>query len=189
MDAASLCGQVTALLADKGLRRLDEPIELASGAMSDAFVDGKLALAEAADLLLAGRAVAALTGEAGIDVDAVGGLTMGADALAVAAAAALDCRWFLVRKAAKERGTGRLIEGARLGPGDRVLVLDDVITTGGSLLQAVDAVIGTGATVVAATTLLDRGDTAAGLLRDRGIAYLPIATYRELRIAPVVPPS
>ncbi len=180
---------VIATVAAKGVTRLDEPVRLASGAESDAFVDAKAALDEVADLMAAGRAVADRVRSAGVEVDAVGGLTMGADPLTVATAAALGCRWFLVRKAPKERGTRRLVEGTRLGPGDRVLVIDDVITTGGSLLQAAAAAEAAGATVVAASAVVDRGDTAGPVLAAAGITYLPLATYADLALAPVAPPG
>lgn len=85
--------------------------------------------------------------------DAVGGPTMGADALAVGIAVVSDSRWFFVRKEPKGRGTGRWIEGAQVGPGDKVLLVEDVVTTGGSILKTVEVVRDTGAEVVAAATL------------------------------------
>ncbi len=86
---------------------------------------------------------------------------MGADHLAVGVAAVTGGRWFFVRKEPKNRGTGQLIEGARLELGETVLVVEDVITSGGSLLQAIDSIEAAGARVVAAATLVDRGDQAA----------------------------
>ena len=62
-----------------------------------------------------------------------------------------------------------------------------IITTGGSLLKAVDAVEETGARCVAVATLIDRGDTARPRIEARGMAYFPVATYHDLGIAPVVP--
>ena len=122
---------------------------------------------------------------AGHAFDAVGGLTMGADALAVGIAAVGDCRWFFVRKESKQRGTNRWVEGAQIGSGDRILLVDDVVTTGGSILKALDVIAQTGAETVAAVTLVDRGDAARPKFEERGIAYYPMATYESLGIDPV----
>ena len=99
------------------------------------------------------------------------------------------CRWFFVRKEPKGRGTNQLIEGSRLGEGDRVVIVEDAITTGGSLMKAVDAVEAEGATCVAVATLIDRGDSARPLIERRGMQYFPMATYVDLEIDPIVPPA
>ena len=122
---------------------------------------------------------------AGHHFDAVGGLTMGADALAVGIAAVSDTRWFFVRKEPKQRGTRRWVEGAQIGPGERILLVDDVVTTGGSILKALDVVAQTGAETVAAVTLIDRGELARPQFEARGIDYFPMATYESLGIEPV----
>ena len=94
-----------------------------------------------------------------------------------------------MRKKPKGRGTNKLIEGSPIGAGDRCLVVEDAITTGGSLLKAVDEVEATGAKVVAVSTLVDRGEIAKPLIESRGILYYPIATYLDLGIEPVELPS
>ena len=160
-------------------------MKLASGAWSSDFVDGKEALAAWRDLRIACEAIAETVHDAGHRFDAVGGLTMGADALAVGIAAVTDTRWFFVRKESKQRGTRRWVEGAQIGPGDRILLVDDVVTTGGSILRAFDIIQRTGAEVVAAVTLLDRSDLARPKFEDRGIDYFPMATYESLGIEPV----
>jgi orotate phosphoribosyltransferase len=177
--------QLLTILKEKGLRRLPEPIQLSSGEMSRDFVDGKEALSHWTDLKVAAEAIVETLRANGIDFDAVGGLTLGADALAVAIASANDCRWFFVRKEPKKRGTNRLIEGAQIGVGDLVVLVDDAVTSGGSILQALDAAVAAGATPVAAVTLVDRGDIARPKFEARGIPYFPMVTYKDLEIVPV----
>ncbi len=177
------------IIRNQGMRRLDEPVELACGAMSSDFIDGKLALCRWEDLRTACRAIIERVRDADIGFDVAGGMTMGADPLAVGIAAEAGCSWFSVRKAPKNRGTNRLIEGTPIGPGSRVLLLEDVTTTGGSAEKAYEAVRETGATVVAAATVVDRGDTARRLFKALGVPYFPVLTYADLDIAPVVPPG
>ena len=155
--------------------------------MSSDFIDGKVALAEWRDLQTACKAIVETVAADGHRFDAVGGLTLGADALAVGIAAVTDSSWFFVRKEPKKRGTNKLIEGAPIGPGDTVLLVDDVVTTGGSILKALDAISQTGAETVAAVTLVDRSGIACEEFQRRGIAYYPMATYESFGIDPVRP--
>ncbi|MDE0600847.1 MAG: phosphoribosyltransferase family protein [bacterium] len=172
-------------MKEKGYRRLPEQVKLASGEWSFDFIDGKKALAKWSDLRVACEAIVEEVSEAGHQFDAVGGLTLGADALAVGVAAVSDTKWFFVRKEPKKRGTRRLIEGASLGKKDRVLLVDDVVTTGGSIFNALKAIEETEAKVVAAVTLVDRGDSAEPRFKEKGIAYFPMANYKDLEIEPV----
>ena len=183
--AAALRGRVLDVVRRLGYVRREEAFQLSSGGWSHDYVDGKRALAGGAELRLAAEAVVATAAERGIAFDAVGGLTMGADPLAHAVAVVSGAKWFSVRKEPKGHGRQRAVEGAELGPGMSVLVVEDVVTTGRSILQALDAVEGTGATVVLAVTVLDRGDVAARALGDRGVDYAPLATYADLGIDPV----
>jgi orotate phosphoribosyltransferase len=185
--AGDLRRQVLDVVRRLGYVRRDEAFRLSSGGWSHDYVDGKRALAGGAELRLAAEAVVATAAERGAAFDAVGGLTMGADPLAHAVAVVCGARWFSVRKEAKGHGRQRAVEGAELGPEVSVLLVEDVVTTGRSLLQALDAVEATGAEVVLAVTLLDRGDAAGRSLADRGVAYAPLATYRDLGIEPVGP--
>ena len=173
------------LLKTKALTHRDEPMQLASGEWSRDFIDGKEGLADYDDLEFACQTIVQEVQRHGIRFEAAGGLTLGADALAVGVAAAARCKWFFVRKKAKERGTGRLIEGARIGPGWRVLLVDDVVTLGGSIMTAYEAITETGAKVVAASTLVDRGDVAVLEFKRIGVPYFPMATYADLGIPPV----
>jgi orotate phosphoribosyltransferase len=175
---------VVELVRSIGYQRRDEPFRLASGALSRDYVDGKRTIAQGRHLkVVAEAAVAAVKG---VPFDAVGGLTMGADALAIGVAMVSDCLWFSVRKEPKGRGLEHWIEGAQLLPAHRVLLVDDVITTGGSTKKAYDRVVETGATVVAVVTLVDRGDAARELFASLGVEYRPLVTYADLGIEPVV---
>lgn len=185
-DPSQASAALLALIKEKGYRRLDEPVRLASGEFSRDFIDGKTALARGADLALACSAMAGVADAAGAVFDAAGGLTMGADPFAHGIAIVRgDCGWFSVRKEPKGRGTNRMTEGTALGAGTRVLLVDDVVTTGGSIQRAYEAVVATGAQVVCATTLVDRGDTAAGFFQEVGVPYHPLLTYRDFDIEPV----
>ena len=170
------------ILRSKGLTELPEPVQLASGNYSRYFIDGKVALGAGSDLRLAAEAINERVTGAGVTFDAVGGLTLGADALCAAIAVVSGASWFIVRKEAKGRGTNRLVEGTRIGESHRVLLIDDVVTTGGSILKAYESVRATGADVVAAVTLADRGDDARRSFDERGVPYFPMATYQDMGI-------
>lgn len=172
------------LLVNRGLIRLDEPVELSSGARSRYFLDGKKALAAGRDLALACQCMADLAAEAGIEFDAVGGLTLGADQFAHGVAMVDDAEWFVVRKQPKGRGTDRYVEGADLD-GKRVLLVDDVITSGGSSLIARDRIVAEGGTVVLATTLVSRSDEPVERFGAEGVTFLPLFTYEDLGIPAV----
>ena len=184
-QSAQLLSSAQKILLEKAVLRFDEPIELASGKMSKHFVDCKAGLAQASDLKVACDAIAAVIEEAGIDWDATGGLTLGADHIAVGVAMSADKQWFFIRKATKTRGTGKRIEGATLTPGVKVLLVEDVVSTGGSMIEALDAVLETGAEVVAAATLIDRGDVARPAFESRGVPFFCLATYEEMGLPPL----
>lgn len=175
------------VVRSRALIQFDEPRELSSGELSRDFIDAKAGLSRGADLRLACTVIADSIAAAGIEWDAVGGLTLGADQFAhgIVTALADEHEWFVVRKAPKGRGTNRLVEGATLGAGTRVLLVDDIVTTGGSIRQAHQHVIDTGAAVVAAVTLVDRSDIAARYFDQHGVPYLPVFTYHDLGIVAV----
>ena len=175
--------QIIEIIRQRGLLRLPEPVVLASGELSRDFIDGKAALSRGEDLRLACEAILDNVGD--VEFDGVGGLTMGADQFSHVIAVLSGAQWFVVRKEPKGRGTNKLVEGAKVGEGWRVLLVDDVVTTGGSIQKAHDAIVGLGATVVAAATLVDRGDVASQYFRERDIPYAPVVTYRDLGIEPV----
>jgi orotate phosphoribosyltransferase len=176
--------QLVDVVRTRGYERRDEPFTLASGRLSHDFVDGKRALAAGADLALACRYVAAAAAAAGVTFDAAGGLTMGADQFAHGLAVVCGCDWFVVRKEPKGRGTDKLLEGADIS-GRRVLVCEDAVSTGGSLLKAIDTAVAHDASVVGAMTLVDRGDAFAPVMAERGIWYLAVMDHRDLGIEPI----
>jgi len=117
-------------------------------------------------------------------VDSVGGLTLGADPIsyAISYASALTdrpLRAFTVRKEAKTHGTAKLIEGPFL-TGDRVVVIEDVITSGGSALRAVAAVQSAGGVVAGVLALVDREEGGREAIEAAGVAVVSIATAHEL---------
>ena len=181
--------ELVRIVVQQGLTSFDDPVQLASGAMSRDFIDAKRALANGRDLSVACAAIVDLAASMGIAFDACGGMTMGADMFAHGVALAADCDWFVVRKAPKDRGTRQQIEGGVLGAGTRVLMVEDTITTGGSTLTALEVVRATGAEVVLVTALVDRGDTAAPAFAAAGVTYAPLLTWRDVGIDPVVPPA
>lgn len=78
-----------------------------------------------------------------------------------------------------------MVEGADLRTGVRVLLVDDIVTTGGSIRQAYEAIAETGAKVVAAVTLVDRGGSAVDFFAEVGVPYFPLLTFHDLAIPPV----
>jgi orotate phosphoribosyltransferase len=165
---------------------------LASGRSSHYYVDGrKVTLSAEGAALIAAGMLEILAGEP--KIDAVGGLTMGADpivgaTLALAPGAGLShLRGFLVRKEAKGHGTGKLVEGP-LEPGSHVAIVDDVATTGGSSLQAVDAVAAMECKVVVVIAVLDRLEGAAAAFAAQGLPFRSLLTIRDLGVEPL-PPS
>jgi orotate phosphoribosyltransferase len=162
---------------------------LASGRTSHYYVDGRKLTLSAEGAAVIGAGVLALLAEE-FEVDAVGGLTMGADpivgaTLALASAAGLShLRGFLVRKEPKGHGTGKLVEGP-LEPGSTVAIVDDVATTGGSSLQAVEAVQAMGCKVAVVIAVLDRLEGAAAAFAARGLPFRALLTIRDLGVEPL----
>jgi orotate phosphoribosyltransferase len=170
------------LLRRQGYERREEPFQLSSGSWSHDYVDGKFALATGATLRQASQAVIDLVG---VSFDAVGGPTMGADALAHGVAMLSGSAWFSVRKEPKGHGRQAWVEGARLGEGDRVVMVEDVVSTGASLLRAVDRVRDLGVRIVAASALLDRSPAVAERLSGAAIPWMPLLCWSDLDIEPL----
>ncbi len=155
-------------------------IRLASGKMSSFYIDGKMTSLDRDGVVLAAKIFLANLG----DVDAVGGPTMGADPFlgALLYEAHLQQRplkAFIVRKDVKSHGTMKMIEGP-LAKGDRVTLIEDVITTGGSVLKAAEAVKQAGCTVTRILCLLDRKEGAREAFAAAGIPYFSIFSKDDL---------
>lgn len=165
-----------AILLKKSVMRGD--FTLASGAKSDLYVDCRLTTLDAQGACLVGQVMHALLAEKakalGINPVGIGGLTMGADPLALAIAMsshmagdAQPINAFSVRKEAKEHGRKKRVEG-NFKAGDEVVVVDDVITTGGSTLKAIEAVEAEGGKVVLVLVLLDREEGGKANIEEKG---------------------
>ena len=163
---------------------------LASGAKSDFYVDAKLTTSDPQGAMLVGRVgwqlIQQTAAARNLSIDSIGGLTMGADwmALSIGIAAHLEnsqtaLRIFSVRKSAKEHGRLKRIEGNFL-PGDSVVVVDDVITTGGSTIQAIDAIEEARGRIAFVVALVDRDEGGAENIVRRGYSVVPIFRRADL---------
>lgn len=166
------------LLRERSLQRGE--FVLASGARSSYYVDCRTTTTHAEGQFLIGQLCWELLKASGLHPAAVGGLTMGADPVACAVAytswlGGEPVNAFSVRKQPKEHGTGRRIEGC-FAPGDRVVVVEDVITSGGSALQACAAVRDEGGEVLGVMALLDR--EAGGRERIEEAGYRVFSLFR-----------
>jgi orotate phosphoribosyltransferase len=157
---------------------------LASGKKSTYYVNSKKVLFHAEAISLLGELLYEATAD--LDFQAIGGLEVGAIPMAAAALTAFhrhgrDLEGFFVRKQAKTHGSQALIEG-QLSRGDKVVVIDDVLTTGGSVVQAIAAVEAAGAAVVRVVCICDRLQRAREALA--GYDFRPRLTIRDFGIEP-----
>ena len=156
-------------------------VTLTSGAVAQYYVDAKRAILRPAGFAALAELVAAYARE--WEATAVGGLTMGADAPACAAlAGGADVKAFFVRKETKQHGLQRRVEGPPLELGERCLIVEDVVTTGGSTVQAIEAVRGAGLEVCGVVAILDRlaGGADAIARASDGAPYEPLATIDDV---------
>ncbi len=155
-------------------------VTLTSGAVAQYYVDSKRAIMIPAGFKALGELVAAKANELG--ATAVGGMTMGADPVACAAlAGGADVKAFFVRKEAKQHGLSRRIEGPLLEPGEKCLVVEDVVTTGGSTVRAIEAIEEGGHEVVGVVSVLDRlAGGGEAIEAAAGAPYFPLATIDDV---------
>ena len=182
MVRAAAHAELVALLRERSVRFGE--FTLASGAASSYYIDCRLTTMSARGQVLIGALGLAAIRAAGWNPRAVGGLTMGADPVSYAIAAAsadsdriIDA--FSVRKEAKQHGTGRVIEG-NFESGDAVVVIEDVITSGGSALRAVDAVRTAGGTVIGVLAVVDRGAGGRANIEFAGVPVIALISAQDL---------
>ncbi len=173
--------QLVALLASRSARR--GHFILASGRESTLYIDARLTTMSPEGLVL--------IGVLGFQVihrmwnpESIGGLTLGADPIAYAISYASSnssspIRAFTVRKEVKTHGTGKLIEGPFRG-GDRVVIIDDVITTGSSALRAIEAVTAATGLVVGVLALVDREEGGREAIEATGLPLISLVKAQEL---------
>lgn len=159
---------------------------LASGQRSTYYVDKMQITLHAAGLRNASEGLLDLAGD--VEFDAVGGMTLGADPivgsmLTIAAERGRDLIGCIVRKEAKGHGTGQFIEGP-IEPGQRILVIEDVVTTGGSALKAVDRLVEFGCEIALVVGIVDRLQGGAEAFAARDLPYRPLLTIEDLGITP-----
>jgi orotate phosphoribosyltransferase len=174
--------QLVRLLAARSARRGN--FTLASGRQSSLYIDARLTTMTPEGQQLIGRLGLQAIRDAAWNADAVGGLTLGADPIAYAichssAETARPLRAFTVRKEPKTHGTGKQVEGP-LAAGDHVVIVEDVITTGGSAAKAIEAVRREGVIPIGVLALVDREEGGRQQLAALGLRVLSLTTASEI---------
>lgn len=159
---------------------------LTSGKTSDFYVDGKQTTLDAEGAYLCGRLLFELIKQHDQPISGVGGMTLGADPLVTAVAVVSHLEKqpipaFIVRKEAKGHGTGNYIEGkSNLKPGGLVALVEDVVTTGGTLIKVIERVENEGFKVGLVVTIVDRQEGGAEILAAKGYPLKAVFTREEL---------
>jgi len=170
------------LLAERSAKR--GTFTLSSGRESSLYIDARLTTMSPEGLVLIGELGLQALDQSGWNVQSVGGLTLGADpvAYAIAYASGLSTRSvraFTVRKEPKSHGTAQLIEGPFI-PGDRVAIVEDVITTGASALRAAAAVRLSGGIVTGVLAVVDRNEGGREALEEQGFPVIALTTAADI---------
>jgi orotate phosphoribosyltransferase len=172
------------LIREKGYEK--KKVVLSSGRESDFYVDCRQVTLNSEGAYLVGSAIYSLLNSKGDKVDAVGGLTLGADPIVTSVAVISHIRGnpiqsFIIRKEAKKHGLGAWIEGTKnLTEGMNVAILEDVVTTGGSTLKAIDGAKSIGMDVRRVICLVDRNEGGADAIRDAGYNLEAIFLREEI---------
>lgn len=172
------------ILLEKSYRK--GTFTLTSGKTSDFYIDGKQTTLSAEGAYLCGKLLFELIKKADHPIEAVGGMTLGADPIvtAVSIASFLEnsaIPAFIVRKEAKGHGTGNYIEGlGNMRQGSRVALVEDVVTTGGTLIKVIDRVKAAGFTIGLVVTLVERQEGGSETLAKAGYPLQALFTREEL---------
>jgi orotate phosphoribosyltransferase len=183
-DLNKMRQRLKTLLLEKSYRK--GRIKLTSGKESDFYIDGKQTTLDAEGAYLCGMLLYDLICSSREKIDAVGGMTLGADPLVTAVSVVSFLEGeplpaFIVRKEPKSHGTENYIEGKKnLIAGARVALLEDVVTTGGTLLQVIERVQSQGFEVGLVATIVDRQEGGAETLASRGYRLYSLFTREEL---------
>lgn len=186
MDALAECSNELARARESLIAELREhalvigAVTLTSGAHAEYYVDAKRAILRPSGFAALGALVAWHLAD--WEATAVGGMTMGADPVACAAlAGGTDAKAFFVRKEAKAHGLQRRIEGPTLMPEDRCVVVEDVVTSGGSTLAAIQALNDAGREICGVISVLDRlAGAGAAIERAAGAPYVALTTIDDI---------
>jgi orotate phosphoribosyltransferase len=176
--------QLLALFRERALKFGD--FTLASGRKGTYYLDGKQITLHSTGLHLVAHGLLDLLQD--VEFDAIGGMTIGADpiigaVLAVAATRGRDLCGFLVRKEAKGHGTGKFVEGP-VKPGSKVVIIDDVVTTGGSSILAIERIKEFGCEVVQVVAIVDRMEGGAKNFADLKLPFTSLLQITDFGITP-----
>jgi orotate phosphoribosyltransferase len=186
MDVLAECFSTRAQARERLVEQLREhalvigEVKLTSGALAQYYVDAKRAILRPPAFAALASLVASYVAE--WDATAVGGLTIGADPVACAAlAGGAQAKAFFIRKEAKQHGLQRRIEGPPLTAEDRCVVVEDVVTTGGSTLAAIEALHEAGHTICGVVSVLDRlAGGGAAIEHAAGAPYVALSTIDDV---------
>ena len=181
MDEVKLKEELLGLIKEKAVVRGERT--LASGKTSNFYIDGKQVTLDSQGILITSKVILAMLH--GAHVDAIGGPTLGADPIAagvslLSSQTGHPIKAFIVRKDAKQHGMQKMIEGPVIKEGDRVVMVEDVITTGGSVLKAIQEVEKLKAKVIKIICLVDRNEGAMQTLASYN--YTPIFELKDLGV-------
>ncbi len=184
-DNSDIKSEFIKIVKSKGYEKRELPFRLSSGGFSNDYVDMRKALSDGPDLALSAKYLLHTLELRGLDFDVVGGMTMGADPISHAVAILSGKSWFSVRKQEKTHGTKRRIEGAAVNEKTKVLLVEDTVSTGRSVLEALEVVKSQGAEVRSIVVLLDRGIGMSKKMTEENMVYIPLITYQDLGIDPL----
>jgi len=184
--ASPVIRELIGLVESKALKR--GTFRLASGREASFYLDAKQVVLDAHGAMLVGRAILERLQSLGPLPAAVGGMSIGADpitsaVITMAGVEGIPLKGFMVRKEPKDHGTKKYVEGP-VEPGQRVVIVEDVTTTGGSSLLAIDRVHEFGLIVERVVTVIDRLAGAKDAFAARGIPLEALVTIRDLGIEP-----